>query len=166
MPISATGNSARLKSDAGVTLVEALATLMIIALVAGMVMLMAPPQERETREAAEQLARRLSLASEESIITNKPVGFMVTPRGYGFARLDETGWHPIETGSPLMFRAWPQGVNYSVTHERAVMDEEEPVVRFDALGGATPATITLRRGGVRWSVAVDGQGESHVARVE
>ncbi|MBL8549599.1 MAG: GspH/FimT family pseudopilin [Hyphomonadaceae bacterium] len=143
-----------------------MATLMIIALVAGAVMLMAPPQERETRAAAEQLARRLTLAAEESIITNRPVGFVATAQGYGFARLEENGWTRIESESPLMFHVWPEGVTYTLEQERARADEEAPAVRFDALGGATPARITLRRGGVRWRVDVDGQGESHVARVE
>ena len=44
----------------------------------------------------------------------------------------------------------------------------DAIVRLvsDTIRGWDAATITLRRGGVRWSVEVDGQGESHVARVD
>jgi type II secretion system protein H len=164
MPTSAIGSDRR-SSDAGVSLVEAMATLFIIGLMVSAVVLMAPPQDRETRALAERLAAHLTRASEESIIANRPVALVVTSEGYGFARLEENGWRPIETGSPLTFRAWPEGVAYSIEAHEAEHDTDR-VVRFDPLGGATPARIVLARGGVRWSVAVDGQGESHVARIE
>jgi general secretion pathway protein H len=152
-----------LRRDSGVSLVEAMATLLIIGLAVSAVMLTASPQERETRALAERLAAHLTLASEESILTNRPVALLVTPEGYGFARLEEGGWRRIESGSALTFRAWPDGVDCRI-EARETQSDDGRVVRFDALGGATPARIMLSRGGVRWSVAVDGKGESHVAR--
>jgi type II secretion system protein H len=154
-----------MRRDSGVSLVEAMATLLIIGLMVSAVMLMAPPQDSETRAFAERLAARLALASEESILTNRPVALLVTAEGYGFARLEESGWRRIESGAGLTFRAWPDGVAYSID-ARDAQGGDDRVVRFDALGGATPARIVLSRGGVRWSVAVDGQGQSHVARVD
>jgi general secretion pathway protein H len=170
MPISAIGNE-RLTGrafgrDSGVTLVEAMVTLFIVGLLVGAVMLVAPQQDRETRSAAEALARRLALAGEESILTNRPVALQVTAQGYGFARLEKEGWRRIESGSPLTFQVWPQGVDHAVQAETPGAEEGAPVVRFDALGGATPARIVLKRGGVQWAVAVDGQGQAHVARVD
>jgi type II secretion system protein H len=165
MPTSATGNRcAGLPRDAGVSLVEAMVALLIIGLMVSAVMLMAPPQDRETRALAERMAAHLTLASEESILTNRPVALLVTREGYGFARLEETGWRRIETGSPLTFRVWPEGVAYTLDGDAS--GQGDRVVRFDALGGATPARIVLTRGGAHWSVAVDAEGEAHVARVE
>jgi general secretion pathway protein H len=139
-----------------------------VALMASAVLLAVPGPDRATRNAAEGLAARLAMASEESIVRNRPVALVVTHEGYGFARLEERGWMRIETASPLAFRAWPDGVAYRV--ESASVDtaqrEAGRVVRFDAMGGATPARIVLSGSGARFSVEIDGQGGTHVAQVE
>ncbi|MGE0045487.1 MAG: prepilin-type N-terminal cleavage/methylation domain-containing protein, partial [Hyphomonadaceae bacterium] len=70
MATSAIGNR-RFAPDAGVTLVEALTALAIIALVAGMALLAMPGPDRAVRGAAEQMAARLALAADDSIIRNR-----------------------------------------------------------------------------------------------
>jgi general secretion pathway protein H len=158
MPISATGN----RSDAGFTLVEALTTLVVIALIAGAAMLVLPGPERETRAFAERFASRLALAGEESIIVNRPVALILSHEGYGFARLEETGWRDMAAGSPLAFRPWPANLEARV--EAAEAEAGAPAVRFDPMGAATPARIVIASPGARWRVDVDGQGRPHVAR--
>lgn len=165
MPISATG-SERFRDDAGITLVEALVTLAIIALMAGAVVMLAPSPARQTRAFAEQFAARLAMASEESIMANKPVALVLDAQGHGFARLEEGGWRPLPQNTPLAFRAWPQDVSYRVQDAEAADAESGRVVRFDALGAATPARIVLSRAGVRYEIAVDGQGRTRVGRVD
>jgi general secretion pathway protein H len=160
MPISAVGN----RRDAGFTLVEALTTLMVIGLVAGAVMLAIPGPDRETRAFAERFAARLALAGEESVIVNRPVALVMNAQGYGFAKLDETGWEDMSAGSPLSFRPWPRNLEARV--EAAEDREGEQAVRFDPIGSATPARIVLAAPGSAWRVDVDGQGRAHVARAE
>ncbi|MGE3248963.1 MAG: GspH/FimT family pseudopilin [Hyphomonadaceae bacterium] len=165
MATSAIGNR-RFAPDAGVTLVEALTALAIIALVAGMALLAMPGPDRAVRGAAEQMAARLALAADDSIIRNRPVALIVTHEGYGFARLEDSGWARIEAASPLSFRAWPDGVTHRIieTEADAPAREAGRVARFDATGGATPAQFVLSGAGARFTLSIDAQGRTHVAR--
>jgi type II secretion system protein H len=162
MLISATGN--RRRSQGGFTLVEAMTALMVVAFVAGIVFLMAPSPDREARTQTERFAQRLALASDESVMRNQTVALVMNDDGYGFERLSENGWAPVEPNSPLRFRAWPAGLSFRVEEPEAVKDGR--VARFDAMGGATPARILIAGGGVRWRVEIDGQGSAHVARTQ
>ena len=162
MPTSATGNR-RWSSDAGVTLVEVMTALLIIALMAGAVLLLAPGPDRKTRIEAERLAARAVMASEESIIVNRTTALVVTVEGYGFERLEENGWAPARVGSPLGFRPWPSFLDARV--EESGGDAGDPrVVRFDPQGGSTPASVVLSGAGARWRVEIDGQGGVNVER--
>lgn len=165
MPISATGNNTRLPRDAGVTLVEAMVALVVIGLAVGVVLLLAPGPDRATREAAERLAARAIMAGDESIIVNRTMALVVTPEGYGFERLEDNGWAPAAFGSPLAFRDWPENVEARVEQTSAETGDAR-VARFDAFGGATPASIVISGSGARWRVRIDGQGEVHVAQAE
>lgn len=158
---SAIGNK-RFAPDAGVSLVEAMVALMILGLIAGAVFLMAPGADSKVRDEAERLAARVVFASEESIIVNRPLSLVVTVEGYGFERLEETGWQPAEHGSPLGFRAWPSGIDVRVEAPDAAAGDAR-VARFDSIGGATPAALVLSGSGTRWRVAIDGDGEVDIA---
>jgi general secretion pathway protein H len=170
MPISATGSerARRRAGDDGYTLIEALVTLTVLGLMAGVVVLSAPGPDRRAREAAEILAARLSHAGEESIIVNKPIAFFVTAKGYGFSELDERGWRIVERRSPLAFRAWPDGAEFRLEGMPAeqLQREDGRAIRFDPVGEATPAHIVLTLSGARFDIVVDGQGRASVARHE
>lgn len=161
MAISLTGNEP-LARDAGVSLVEAMVALLIVSLVVGVVMLLAPGDDRDARRVAEQLATRMALASEESVIVNRPLSLVLTADGYGFERLEDNGWFPAEPRSPLAFRAWEDDVVVRV--EPAADDAR--VARFDVLGGATATSIVLDRAGSRWRVRLSEAGEVDVERAE
>lgn len=163
MPISAAGNLKRAPRDAGFSLVEAMVTLVIIGLMASTVMLLAPSPDRETRALAEHFASRIAVASEEAIVVNRPMALVMTREGYGFARLDERGWMRVVDGSALAFRAWPDGVEYRVAEAADTETETERVVRFDAMGQATPARIVLTRAGSEWEITVNSEGRAHVS---
>lgn len=170
MPMSVTGSRPPVARDDGYTLVEAMATIFIVGLLSSAVLLASPGGERRTRDAAELLATRLALANDESILANRPVALIVNDEGYGFARLRDDGWRRIETRSPLIFRPWPEGLEHRVeidgaeVRDAAATNGAERVIRFDALGGATPARIVLSGGGVRFDVEVDEQGQTSVVR--
>lgn len=164
MPISATGSD-RIARDAGFSLVEAMTALMIVGLMAGAVLLLAPGSDHKTRTEAERLAARVVAAGEESIVVNRPLALIITRDGYGFERLEERGWAPEAPNSPLGFRAWEDDIEARVEIAANGPDDVR-VARFDALGGATPAMIVLDGGGARWRVSIDGQGDAHVARAD
>ncbi|MBY0562957.1 MAG: GspH/FimT family pseudopilin [Hyphomonadaceae bacterium] len=164
MATSATG-SKRLARDAGVSLVEAMVALMIIGLIVGAVVLLAPGPGRETRTEAERLAARIAFAREESVIVNRTIALNLTPEGYGFERLESNGWAPAEHGSPLGFRAWPAALDVRV-EQSASEAQDARIARFDALGGATPVSVIFDGSGARWRVAVTAEGEVDVALAE
>lgn len=172
MPISAIGadtphlSAARPRRDAGFSLVEAMVALMIIGLMTGAVMLLMPGRDGAARAAVERFATRVAYASDASIMLNRPVALVVRPEGYGFARLEEDGWFNLEHGGALAFRAWPDDIDYRIEQPAADEIVDGRVARFDALGGATPASIVLSGGGARWRVRIDGQGLAHVARAD
>lgn len=161
MPISATGNSAAPR-DAGFSLVEALTALMIVALVAGAVLLAAPGTESKTRAEAERLAARLVLAGDESVVLNRALRLIVTDEGYGFERLEQGGWVAMEHGSSLGFRAWPARTRVRIE----TSESEEAAARFDALGAVTPVSLVMSGDGAQWRVSVGRMGEVHVAPAE
>lgn len=165
MRTSATGED---RADAGYTLLEALATLAIVGLLSTAVLLSSPGPERRTRAAAEEFAARLALASDESVLINRPVALVLSAEGYGFARLQDDGWRRIETRSPLIFRPWPNGIEHRVEAAEGlapgIPEEATRVVRFDSQGGATPARIVLSGGGAQYEIVVGPQAETRVAR--
>lgn len=161
MATLATGSN-RLAADAGVTLVEAMVALLVISLSVGVVLLVMPQGNRTARQAAERLAAQMVLAGEESVIVNRPLSLVVTPEGYGFERLDETGWTPAAPNSALGFRVWPEGLEAQLPE--AV--EEGRVARFDPLGGASAARIVLEHAGEAWRVDIAESGEVDVEQAE
>jgi len=161
MPTSATGNNSP-PQDAGFSLVETMTAMMVVALVASSVLLLAPGQDRRTRDEAMRLVARIGMAQDESVLVNRTVALVLTADGYGFERLEAGGWAPFEPNTPLGFRAWPEDVE-----ARAERDENESrAARFDAMGTATPTSIIVSGAGVRWRVRVDASGETNVAPVE
>lgn len=164
MPISAIGKP-RTPRDAGFTLVEALTTLAVIALMAGAVVIMTPGPGRKTHAFAEQFAARVAMASDESVISNNVLALVVREDGFGFSRLYEDGWRVIDHSSPLAFRPWPAEIDYTL-ESTAIESEDGRIARFDALGAATPAVIVLAGDGARWRIAIDGQGRAHVTSAD
>ena len=155
----------RARRDAGFTLVEALVTLFILALMAGAVVMLTPGEAQKTRQFVAEFADRMALASEESIVINRSHALILTPDGYGYQRLENTGWQAMERGSPLSFRPWPSYVSYRL--EGAAVDEDSGrVARFDSMGGSTPTRIEIDGPGSRWMVALGGQGRAHVEELD
>lgn len=162
-PILAIGNKP--PADSGFSLVEALTALMVMGLLVGAVVLAAPGADHKVRQEAERLAARIVAAQDESILTNRPLALVVTQNGYAFERLEQQGWIAAGHSAPLGFRAWPADLTVHIERQEGAEDNTR-IARFDALGGATPAALVLSGWGARWRVAINGQGEAHVARAD
>jgi hypothetical protein len=50
--------------------------------------------------------------------------------------------------------------------ESTAAPSDPRIVRFDAVGNATPASIVMGGAGARWRVVVQGTGQVDVARAE
>ena len=147
-------------ASAGFTLVEVMATLAIVALVASSVLLMSPGADSRLRSALESMATRIDLASDQSILMNRQLALVATSEGYHFERLDEDGWQRLETVPSLGFQPWPasgapeiEDVSDATTTHR--------LARFDPLGGATPIRLRFGEG---WRVEIDQEGAVRVER--
>lgn len=153
-------------SDAGFTLVEVMATLAIVALVASSVLLMSPGADSRLRSSLERLAARMDLASDQAILMNRQVAIVATNEGYHFERLDEDGWRRIETIAGLGFQPWPSSGAPDIENSEASDSEtsNRRLARFDPLGGATPMRLSFGDGDNGWCVEIDEEGGVHVER--
>lgn len=103
----------------GVTLVELLVGLSIFSLVAGIVILTAPPRRPPARDAADLFAMRLAASVDNVIFAGASVRLEWTGTGYRFARevgeewVTDAQWKPASTG-----------VAFSLTREGGVDDNE------------------------------------------
>jgi type II secretion system protein H len=149
--------------DAGFTLLEALMALLIVGLLASVAALSAPAPEARAKAEAQRLAARLVLAGDDSVFRNRVVGLVFTDQGYGFARLETTGWTAVEEAGPLRFHALPADVSVRlVTQVDRVLG---PVVaQFDPMGSATPLRIGVEGGGGAFVVIISSNGGAHVER--
>ncbi len=147
--------------SAGFSLVETLATLTVVALAAGGVLLFAPRDDDSARAAAERLAAQLAAASDESVMRNRAVALVLSPEGYAFRKLEAFGWLPTDDTVRLRPRVWPEGVTAFADAESV----EGRTVVFDPTGGSSPARIVLAARDRRWTVSVDEAGGVHVEAV-
>jgi type II secretion system protein H len=150
-------------ASAGFTLVEVMATLAIVALVASSVLLMSPGADSRLRSALESMATRIDLASDQSILMNRQLALVATSEGYHFERLDEDGWRRLETVPSLGFQAWPASGAPEIEGEGGESDvtTSHRLARFDPLGGATPMRLRFGEG---WRVEIDQEGAVRVER--
>ena len=76
----------------GVTLVELLVVLTMIALLASIVVLSTPPAQSDAMKSAEQFAARIDFASQEAITSGRVIGVIAQPDGYQFYSYDRGVW--------------------------------------------------------------------------
>ena len=143
-------------AQAGFTLVELMVALFIVGLAGAAVMLTLPDRGRSLSEETERFAARLKRAQEEAVLTNRPVDVAVTADGYRFRSYSRGAWTPM-TEEPFEPQAWGEGVGAHLEAEGG-----RTGVRFDSLGGAEPAIVTLSREAHAQSVVVDEAGNVRI----
>lgn len=85
----------------GLTLVELLVVIVILALASSVVLLNAPPSRPDVREDAERFAARLSLAFDETIATGRAMRLAIDASGYRFETREDDAWSPLEGDKAL-----------------------------------------------------------------
>jgi general secretion pathway protein H len=149
------GPAAPARHPRGVTLVELLVVVAVIATAVGAVVLALPDPRGALSDEAETLAARLSAARDSAILARRSVAVRFDEQGYAVERREPAGWVAMP-GRAFAARDWPPGVTVELT------PPGQARVRFDATGLATPATVQLLRDGMAVAVTVDPAGEVSV----
>ena len=167
----------------GLTLVELLVVLVVMALIGAVVIGTLPPPASEAERAARRVAADLPALGDEAVVSARPIGL---DAGDGIVVLTygTDGWTPRESrevadGLSLSVAAAdeilppdppPTGtlLVYRPPSERETDREPPPPpppVIFSPTGEVTPFVLTVE-GRERWQVAVDGSGRPEVSRAE
>jgi general secretion pathway protein H len=141
---------ARRPSEAGMTLIEMMIVLVIIAVMAGAVTLgmgsvtRAPSVETEAR----RLATRLQAAADDAMLGDRTIAFTVQKHGYGFATVAADGTTVPRTDSALGFHQLPGGMVLTLS--------ARPPVILGVDGAGRPMQALIESGQQRWQVVYDG----------
>lgn len=101
LPVPVARPACRRQRDQGVTLIEIMVVLTVVAVMAGLAMsgLRTGSAQQELAGAAEKLVQRLTLAADEAMVTGRPLGLEVRQAGYGFVQWQgQAGWQPLTSG--------------------------------------------------------------------
>lgn len=91
---------------AGFTLVEVLVALVIMAVIAGvMVLSLSGLDPRRAEREAERLAAVLTLACEQAELAGRELGVHLAASGYGFSLAGDSGWLPFAAGHRFRTRS-------------------------------------------------------------
>ncbi|MGB7409034.1 MAG: prepilin-type N-terminal cleavage/methylation domain-containing protein [Pontixanthobacter sp.] len=138
--------------SAGLTLVEMLVVLAIIAVTAS-VSVLALGGDRNFRGLAEarQIEARLQLAADQTMIDGLPRAISVTARDYRFLQFDlaSGGWLPIVDRTLAEPFELPGGMGLRSEPNAALYP-------LGADGSGQPFVLHLDEGERRWSIAFDG----------
>lgn len=141
--------------ERGMTLIEMLIVLSIIAIAAGAVSLgigaatRAPSAEAE----AHRLASRLQAAADDAMIGDRLVAFTVKQHGYGFATFQGGAW-VAQDDDAFGFHRLPGGMVVELS--------VRPPVILGVDGSGQPLTATISSGDQQWRVFYDGMTASAV----
>ena len=136
-------------SETGMTLVEMLIVLAIIAVAAGAVTLGIGSASRapSVGSEAQRLADRLQAAADDAMLGDSLVAFTAEKSGYGFVRFDGTAWQPLDSEA-LGFHPLPGGMTMRLS--------ARPPVVLGPEGSGKPLTATIAAAGQTATVAYDG----------
>ncbi|MEO1137407.1 MAG: type II secretion system minor pseudopilin GspH [Pseudomonadota bacterium] len=171
------------RAQHGVTLVEILIVLMIAALVAGIIILNAPPGRTDARKTAETFAARLDLMAQEAVTTGALMGMEVSEGGFSTYRYQRGEWRALKSlaNNTAVF---PAEFSVEVTLETAVHKNEQntdrrkqsrlgdepetpnPNVTFTPTGQTTPLEVVFRERRESIRVQLDGAGKVELSRDE
>jgi len=146
----------------GFSLVEMMVVLFVMGLLASVVVLSLPGDDRALRVEAERFAARTVAARDEAISGARTVAVVVGRAGYYFEVRRDAGWQPLD---PQRFGlvGWKPGTSASVAGglagaSTAAAPERQRVV-FDPVGLASgEARVRLSRGARALAVSVARDG--------
>lgn len=144
--------------QAGLSLVEIMVTLSIIAVATTLIMLTIPTRHVFKQE-SDQLRHALEQAANRASITGQPVGLIVDGGSYSPAIWQNGAWRVLES------HKLPKDISIRIDGRPPALlekgEEPAPAVIFDPLGHTLPVAIELSRNGVLTSLTLlpDGNVE-------
>jgi general secretion pathway protein H len=163
--------SARL-NQRGVTLLELLVVMAILALTASIIVLSAPPPQGPAKAEAERFAVRLIAASEEAIIAGKALRLDLSPTDYRFLAFAEGEWKPVAGAAFLAERRISSDVLATIEIEDPALANEAPATRpqddpvrrilLDPVGLVVPFVVDFADRNERWQVRQGADGRVEV----
>ncbi len=143
-------NLAVAPSQTGMTLIEMLIVLAIIAVAAGAVTLGigAATRKPSVETEARRLASRLQAAADDAMLGDRLIAFTAEKHGYGFATIGMDGKMIPRTDDALAPHTLPAGITVT-------LDVRPPVV-LGVDGSGRPLAATVENGSQRWIVRYDG----------
>jgi general secretion pathway protein H len=158
----------------GVTLIETLVVLALIALLASVAVLNAPALRSNAREEAERFAVKASAAQTLALISGAPVRVDFSPTGYGFRTFRDDAWAEIVDPRSLRRRVFRGDVAVTLLSVEAALTEAndarrdgpkgEEHILIDPLGGGGKASAAFADPSGRWIVTLHGSDAPKVAR--
>lgn len=158
----------------GVTLIETLVVLALIALLASVAVLSAPALRSNARDEAERFAVKAGAAQTLALVSGAPVQIDFAPTGYGFRAFRDGAWTDIADQRPLRRRVVRGGVAVTlVSFEAALADgndardekqKGEGLILIDPLGGGGKAIAAFADRSGRWIVTLEGSDPPKVVR--
>ena len=150
----------------GFSLIELMVVLFVMGLLAALVVLSLPGDERVLRDEAERFAARTVAARDEAISGARPVAVVVGKAGYYFEQRRDNGWQALD---PARFGlvGWKEGTSASVVGGTAAGDAatgqaaaaERQRLVFDPVGlASSDARVRLARGNRALAVTVARDG--------
>lgn len=99
----------------GFTLIELMVTLVVFAVLIGMVTISASPSpQRDLQAEADRLAQLLSLAREEAQVRGAPIRFESDETAFRFLVFRDRQWRPVTDDGDLRAREWSSETRVSV----------------------------------------------------
>lgn len=155
-------------AQAGFTLVEMLAALTIMAMMTSVVVLTLPSDESRFRSEVRQLAARLELAAQESIVGGRQLGLTISDQGYSFQHLRGDEWELIANDKTFSSHDWSAQTQIIVERDsffpantdRSSMKAAEaalPELRFDPTGLPARFSIRIARSNARYVIESNGR---------
>lgn len=98
--------------ESGMTMIEVLVVLSLIAFSAGVVTLALPSTAsvRSLNQEADLFAARINLAAEQSLIERRQLRMIWSAEGYGFEEWAEDGWQDVEVGALSQNHRFDRGI--------------------------------------------------------
>ena len=150
------------RAQSGLTLIEMLAVMLVLGLLAGLIAANLPRADGQAlRPEAERLAALLAHASAEARLTGKRIAWDGRPAGYGFLRWSEAdGWRDFPTDAVLRRRALPTGVLIEGMSGAPTDSDGRMRLEFVGDGLATAVEIRLAGDGMRMAVLLPPVGDA------
>jgi type II secretion system protein H len=174
------GRNLSLRRQRGLTLVELLVVIVILALASSVVLLNAPPARPEARDDAERFAAKLMLAFDQAIARGAAIRLTIDSSGYGFEMMSEGEWRAMDEPRALARKAFDRRTTAIVEIEDAAAenarrlnggedadgDEDEAARRIplDPLGAQTAFSVRFSSPAGAWLVRVSENAEIEVAQ--